>query len=182
MGAVGREGTPAAMRHMAEQGRYAGSEAPFGSRLGEGGRLDAHEAEQAVIRGARLLRGRPPSSARPRQSRPGLRTGPGGPYCGRVSPKKAHKRDAKDLYALRLPDDLFGRVDAFARKLEKERPGMTVARADAVRAGCASQGEGAAHLGVLVGGRDPFGPSEHRERIQASSEGRRLLLAPFPPS
>ena len=51
-----------------------------------------------------------------------------------MSPKKAPKREAMGLYAFRLPDDLIGRVDAFARKLEKERPGMTVARADAVRA------------------------------------------------
>jgi hypothetical protein len=51
-----------------------------------------------------------------------------------VSPKKAPKREVMGLYAFRLPDDLIGRIDGFARKLEKERPGMTVARADAVRA------------------------------------------------
>jgi predicted transcriptional regulator len=51
-----------------------------------------------------------------------------------MSPRRAPRREAMGLYAFRLPDDLIGRVDAFARKLEKERPGMTVARADAVRA------------------------------------------------
>jgi DNA invertase Pin-like site-specific DNA recombinase len=50
------ERTAAAMRHMAAQGTYTGGKAPFGYRLGEGGRLDAHEAEQAVIREARALR------------------------------------------------------------------------------------------------------------------------------
>ena len=47
---------------------------------------------------------------------------------------KAPKRDAMGLYAFRLPDDLVGRVDAFAGRLEKERPGITLTRADAVRA------------------------------------------------
>jgi len=38
------------------------------------------------------------------------------------------------LYAFRLPDDLIGRVDAYAKRLEAEQPGITVTRADAVRA------------------------------------------------
>jgi len=50
------ERTSAAMRHMADQGTYTGGEAPFGYRLGENGRLDAYEPEQAVIRDAQALR------------------------------------------------------------------------------------------------------------------------------
>lgn len=49
------ERTSAAMRHMAAQGEYIGGDVPFGYRI-EGGRLVAHEAEQAVIREARALR------------------------------------------------------------------------------------------------------------------------------
>jgi hypothetical protein len=38
------------------------------------------------------------------------------------------------LYAFRLPDDLMSRVDAYAKRLEAEQPGISVTRADAVRA------------------------------------------------
>lgn len=51
-----------------------------------------------------------------------------------MSPKKAPKREVMGLYAFRLPDDLIGRVDAYAKRVEMERVGMTVTRADAVRA------------------------------------------------
>ena len=37
------------------------------------------------------------------------------------------------LYAFRLPEALIGDVDRFAKRLETERPGMTVTRAEAVR-------------------------------------------------
>jgi hypothetical protein len=37
------------------------------------------------------------------------------------------------LYAFRLPDALIAEVDRFARRLEGERPGMAVTRAEAVR-------------------------------------------------
>ena len=50
------ERTSAAMRHMAEQGAYIGGAPRFGYRLAQDGRLETHEAEQAVIRKARALR------------------------------------------------------------------------------------------------------------------------------
>ena len=37
------------------------------------------------------------------------------------------------LYAFRLPDALVAEVDRYARKLEVERPGSEVTRAEAVR-------------------------------------------------
>jgi hypothetical protein len=37
------------------------------------------------------------------------------------------------LYAFRLPDVLIADVDRFAKKLEAERPGIGVTRAEAVR-------------------------------------------------
>lgn len=49
------ERTSAAMRHLAAQGSYTGGAAPFGFHL-VGDRLEAHEAEQLVIRAARALR------------------------------------------------------------------------------------------------------------------------------
>ena len=51
-----------------------------------------------------------------------------------MSPLKAPKREAMGLYAFRFPDDLIGRVDAYAKRLEAEQPGISVTRADAVRA------------------------------------------------
>lgn len=35
--------------------------------------------------------------------------------------------------AFRLPEDLVERLDAYAKQVERENPGMTVSRADAVR-------------------------------------------------
>ena len=37
------------------------------------------------------------------------------------------------LYAFRLPDALIAEVDRHAKRLESERPGIRVTRADAVR-------------------------------------------------
>jgi hypothetical protein len=37
------------------------------------------------------------------------------------------------LYAFRLPDQLIANVDRFAKRLEAERPGLEVTRAEAVR-------------------------------------------------
>jgi hypothetical protein len=37
------------------------------------------------------------------------------------------------LYAFRLPDDVIAQVDRFAKRLEAERPGIGVTRAEAVR-------------------------------------------------
>ena len=50
-----------------------------------------------------------------------------------MSPKPAPKREAMGLYAFRLPDALIANVDRYARKLEAERPGASVTRAEAVR-------------------------------------------------
>jgi DNA invertase Pin-like site-specific DNA recombinase len=50
------ERTSAAMGHMRSQGLHTGGAAPFGFRLAADRRLEAHEAEQAVIRKARALR------------------------------------------------------------------------------------------------------------------------------
>ena len=50
------ERTSAAMGHMRSQGMHTGGAAPFGFQLAGEGRLEAHEAEQAVIRKARALR------------------------------------------------------------------------------------------------------------------------------
>ncbi len=50
-----------------------------------------------------------------------------------MSPKPAPKRPVMGLYAFRLPDDLIVEVDRFAKKLEAERPGIGVTRAEAVR-------------------------------------------------
>ena len=38
-----------------------------------------------------------------------------------------------ELYAFRLPDELIADVDRYAKRLEAERPGITVTRTDAVR-------------------------------------------------
>lgn len=51
----------------------------------------------------------------------------------RVSPKPAPKREAMGLYAFRLPDALIADVDRFAKRLEAERPGIGVTRAETVR-------------------------------------------------
>ena len=48
-----------------------------------------------------------------------------------MSPKKAAK---STLHAFRIPDDLIGRVDAFAETLQAETPWRRITRADAVRA------------------------------------------------
>jgi hypothetical protein len=37
------------------------------------------------------------------------------------------------LYAFRLPDALIAEADRYAKRLEAERPGIRVTRADAVR-------------------------------------------------
>jgi hypothetical protein len=50
-----------------------------------------------------------------------------------MSPKPAPKREAMGLYAFRLPDTLIVEVDRFAKRLEAERPGIGVTRAEAVR-------------------------------------------------
>lgn len=50
-----------------------------------------------------------------------------------MSPKPAPKRPAMGLYAFRLPDSLIAEVDSFAKRLEAERPGIGVTRAEAVR-------------------------------------------------
>lgn len=50
-----------------------------------------------------------------------------------MSPKPAPKREAMGLYAFRLPDVLIADVDRFAKKLEAERPGISVTRAEAMR-------------------------------------------------
>lgn len=47
--------------------------------------------------------------------------------------KPAPKKDTMGLYAFRLPEALIADVDRFAKRLETERPGMTVTRAEAVR-------------------------------------------------
>jgi hypothetical protein len=44
------------------------------------------------------------------------------------------KKHVMGLYAFRLPDQLITEVDRYAKKLEGERPGVRVTRADAVRA------------------------------------------------
>lgn len=50
------ERTAAAMQHKAESGEYTGGEAPYGYRVGEGGKLEPVEAEQLVLAEARSLR------------------------------------------------------------------------------------------------------------------------------
>ena len=50
-----------------------------------------------------------------------------------MSPRPAPKREAMGLYAFRLPDALIAEVDRHAKRLEAERPGIRVTRADAVR-------------------------------------------------
>jgi hypothetical protein len=48
-----------------------------------------------------------------------------------MSPRKAAK---STLHAFRIPDDLIGRVDAYAEALQAETRWRRVTRADAVRA------------------------------------------------
>ncbi|HEX9048980.1 MAG TPA: hypothetical protein VF841_00440 [Anaeromyxobacter sp.] len=43
------------------------------------------------------------------------------------------KRDAKRQQAFRLPESMIGRLDRYAERLRRERPGLEVSRADAVR-------------------------------------------------
>jgi predicted transcriptional regulator len=43
------------------------------------------------------------------------------------------KRPKQTQTAIRLPDDLLGRLDRLAAKMSKERPGMVVTRSDVVR-------------------------------------------------
>jgi hypothetical protein len=45
----------------------------------------------------------------------------------------APKKETMGLYAFRLPDALIAHVDRRAKRLEAERPGVRVTRADAVR-------------------------------------------------
>lgn len=51
-----------------------------------------------------------------------------------MSPRPAPKKDPMGLYAFRLPDALIADVDRYGKRLEAERPGIRVTRADAVRA------------------------------------------------
>lgn len=50
------ERTSTAMQHMRAEGAYTGGRAPFGSRVGEGGKVEPEPAEQATIQEARELR------------------------------------------------------------------------------------------------------------------------------
>jgi hypothetical protein len=50
-----------------------------------------------------------------------------------MSPKAAPKRPPMGLYAFRLPDGLIVEVDRYAKRLENERSGMALTRAEAVR-------------------------------------------------
>lgn len=50
------ERTSAAMKHMVASGGYVGGEPPYGYRVGEGGKLEAVDAEQATLALARELR------------------------------------------------------------------------------------------------------------------------------
>ncbi len=43
------------------------------------------------------------------------------------------KRDAKRQQAFRLPESLIDRLNRYAERLRRERPGLEVSRADAVR-------------------------------------------------
>jgi len=40
---------------------------------------------------------------------------------------------AKTLTAIRLPDEMLARIDAFAERLQREQPGLDVNRAVAIR-------------------------------------------------
>ena len=50
------ERTSVAMRHMSANGEYVGGEAPYGYRVGEGGKLEEIGEEQSVLAMARELR------------------------------------------------------------------------------------------------------------------------------
>ncbi|MEP1199904.1 hypothetical protein [Tateyamaria sp.] len=46
---------------------------------------------------------------------------------------RPRKSDVMDTLAVRLPDELVARIDAYVDKLRSQFPGLTITRADAVR-------------------------------------------------